>query len=470
MYRRITAILLIIIILILITMLSSCNSGNEKTIGENIVKDSNDKIQLWYYIYKDDMLSSNIILEIVSYAKSFCAKNKIPLEVFAYDDEILAHKDYIFKRNLAAANGNMIIIEDKNDLTDLAKHHADYTKLENYDKLIDGYKNRYVIPMGVNYLVGTLKNEILQYYNVTPSDKLIMYTEYLNIKQEMKKKGAKFLLNYGEFHQLIDYYLYLNEVLFIDDGTDIFSNNSEIEALIKEIAIEVYDDILLYYNTDFKTINENFNYGFDIIDNNSEMSISAKHAGGIDYFIDPRYMEELDKKTFYIDPFTRMHTPNFFMHKKITNGRIYELANYLISEDIYSRYEELDRKLYDNFCHVDYMPVFKIDKIKELLHLNEDLEFVNKLNTTSQEVIDLINNVYEVHVKDEEKSKEAADSFFFDDQARRINHYVKLIVLDIVERLADGDKLEKYDPNNVEINKIMDDKIKELILEYNIRN
>lgn len=113
----------------------------------------NDTIQLWYYTSYDE-ISANAIFKVVDRAKEFCSGYNIPLEVYNYGVYVLSHEDYILKRNLAALNGNMIIIEDINSMRDLTKHHADYAKFDNYNKLLNSYKDRFCIPFDIlNYLV-----------------------------------------------------------------------------------------------------------------------------------------------------------------------------------------------------------------------------------------------------------------------------------------------------------------------------
>lgn len=45
----------------------------------------------------------------------------------------------------------MIVIDDVRDMYDLKGANADYKKLENYNNLLSGYKDRFCIPLGVAY-------------------------------------------------------------------------------------------------------------------------------------------------------------------------------------------------------------------------------------------------------------------------------------------------------------------------------
>ena len=197
------SIKIIIIVLILITLLTtliSCKSIN----------DDNAVIQIWYYDYAAHMPMnwySLALSQVIASAKTFCEKNEIPYEIVAYDEKTLTYNDYLLKRNIAASQGNMIIIEDARYLTDIAKHHADYSKLDNYSNLLNMYKDKYSIPLGVNYHVGIINNKVINYYGISTDKPLITYVDYLELKQEMKEKGAKFKFNQKEFSQMIEYHL-----------------------------------------------------------------------------------------------------------------------------------------------------------------------------------------------------------------------------------------------------------------------
>lgn len=247
-------IFIIVMILITSILLSSCiNGDNSKS---NSTTFNNDKIQIWYYAYQDTQVSEDIS-KILEKAKVFCDENNIPLEVFKYDANILSQEDYKLKRNVSAATGNAIIIEDIDSMRDLSEQHADYSKISNYNNLINSYKNKFCIPFGTSPFVMFINNEAMQFYGINPEKKLITYTEYLKIKQDMKERGAKFELNYTEFGQLINYYLNKHGLLFMDGKNEIMGNNEILKSTLKNIIIEVYNDICLYYDVNINMLNDN---------------------------------------------------------------------------------------------------------------------------------------------------------------------------------------------------------------------
>ncbi len=448
-------IILIFIIMSFLTLLSCKNNVNN----------SKDIIQLWYY--DDKSFASRAAEEIIRSAKAFCEQNNIPIEVVHYDDSIISHSDYVFKRNLAAGKGNMIILGYPRDIEDLANQHADYSKLVNYDKLLDGFKDRFCIPLGTNYILKYLKNDILQYYNI-PNDKtIITYSEYLNIKQEMKKAGARFSFCGQEFRELRDYYLNKNGAFFIDEKSELLKGD-KLKEIIKKVSLEVYEDILMYYDINlqgFEPIPNEYNVvRRNIFDEKSGLNLLDVNKYNSFYeFTKPELYnlsEDVEGTTLCIDPTIGCSTPNFFMYKKITNDKIYDLANFIIKEEtyVYLRMNAL------------YLPTFKIDKSRKTLKLNEELELDEKYDVIIKKR-EIINNIYKLYIKDEEKSKELANyHYYFSNYNDYINQCIEDIVKEIAKSLSsDGKTLEIYDENNTNINKLIDDKINELILNLSVK-
>lgn len=256
--------ILIFIIMSFLTLISCKNNANNNT----------DVIQIWYY--DNGSFESKITEEIVRSAKLFCEQNNISIEIIHNDGDTISHSDYVFKRNLAANNGNVIILGDPRDMEDLANQHADYSKLENYDKLLDGFKDRFCIPLGANYILKYLKNDILQYYNLPIDKSIITYTEYINIKQEMKKSGARFSFCGQEFRELRDYYLIKNGAFFIDEKSELLKGD-KLKEIMKKVSLEVYEDILMYYDIDlqgFEPIPGEYNVvRLNIFDENSGLNL-----------------------------------------------------------------------------------------------------------------------------------------------------------------------------------------------------
>lgn len=477
-------ILLIVLITILLITLSSCvktnnnglsvnNNGSQvdNDIIDSTTKDSKDKIQLWYYVDAENSAFSQYADRIADSAKEFCEANNIPLEIVKYDFNTLTLKDYIVKRNIAAVSGNMITIEQVANLFDIAKQHADYSKLNNYNNLLSGYKNRFCIPLGVDYRTRYINNEAMQYYSINFDKPLVSYIDYLNIKQDMKIKGATFELNRREFFQLIDYYMYKNDLLFLNEENDALNDSNKFKEKLNKIIRAVCDDILLYGNNNLVKALDPSVSNSQIYDINSGFILEEKsnsgHGNLVNHYLN---RDDLLNKTLYIFPYNTTMSPNFYMYKKITNGKIYDLANHIVSEETYIYMSEMT--FGDQITFVtDLTPVFKIEKAKEVLKLNDDLEFIgeDEINPKTREIL---NATYQILFKDEEKSREVSNAHFFNfDIYNKIKFFIYNRVHNIAEKLS-GDELslENFDSNNEEINKMLNEEIENYVTNFIIHN
>lgn len=457
-------IVFFILILITIISLSSCFNGNK-------VLYNNDRIQLWYYAEFDAHSETNI-LKIVNKVQEFCDKNGLTLEVFKYDSKILSQDDYKLKRNISAAMGNMIIIEDISSLRDLSDQHADYTKISNYNTLLNAYKDRFCIPFGTLRHAMYIENDAMQYYGIKSGRRLITYTEYLNIKQKMKERGARFKFNYKEFNQIIHYYQHSNGLLFVDEESEIINDKDLFKKAIKKAITEVYNDIFLNHNFDI----EYMNYSKEdplketIYDETSSLILqeSSRIDGELNNFYRhimndsnlQRNVKDIPNKTYFINPLgIHYYSINFFMYKKITNDKMYDLLNYIINEETYRLVNT-----HNDGTTIEYVPIFNTDNTKELLNINDNFEFIGKQYISPREIKEIRevkSNFYEMIFQDGAEAKEIADYHFFNKSYQwQIENFIRERVKEIINYFYDRDiSLNIIDIENEEVNKIIDEKI-----------
>ena len=454
-------IIVIILILMLVFLSTSCiNKAN----------DENATIQIWSYDFENASAYSDAITAILSNAKIFCDKNGIPLDIIRYNEKDISQDDYILKRNAAAANGNLIIIEDANYINDLAKQHADYTKLDNYNKLLDVYKDRFCIPLGVGHLVKYKYNDAINYYNISTDKPLITYDEYLEIKQQMKEKGANFKLNYWEFQQLVDYFLIKNNLKYINEDSEILKDNNNFEKSLKNAIIELCDDFKLYnnniLNADIRytdSNNSSFNKNdYTIYDKNSDLTL-CDFPGSylLTYYSSYATSDSILDRTFVMDP-DAFISPCFFMYKKITNDKIYDLANYIVSENSYMSVVGVKGYYF-------YSPVFNEKKTKEIFELNDNWQYEGTYKTRTEQggsdvekkMYALYNEIYEMLVRNDEKSNLLASYYFTN---KEYSNKIYDFIADIIIELSNRD----YDYKNEETNKMIDNKIDEFITNFNV--
>lgn len=446
-----------ILIVILIFLCVSCNEGSNS---------DNATIQVWSYDFINAEAYSKALANTLSNIKFFCEKNEIPLEIMRYSEKDISYDDYVLKRNTAVSNGNAIIIEDARYINDLAKHHADYTKLENYDNLLGVYKDKFCIPLGIGHSVLYRYNDAINFYDINTDNPLITYNEYLKIKQQMKEKGARFTLSYLEFKELIDYFLIKNNIKFINEESEILKQSSDFKESLKNAIIELCDDFKLYNN---KILSDNLKYNestiisynkndYTIYDENSQLILCDNLESSFITYRGSYVDNSILDKIFVIDPDVFI-SPSFFMYKKITNDKIYDLANYIVSESSY---------FYVAGLGPYYAPVFNGEKTRKMFYLNDDWQYEGEFKAKAEKGGDvdkrtyaLFSEIYEVIARNEDKSN-LLTSYYYTN--REYSEVIHNLIADTIIELSN----KSYDYKNEDINKMIDDKIDEFVTNFNI--
>lgn len=443
--------LIIFIIAILFTFMSC-----------NYKKNNNAEIQLWYYDYGYQTLYYEDTMNLITNIKLFCDKNKIPLKVNKYSKNTLSYNDYVLKRNLAAMNGNMIIIEDLKYMWDLSEHHADYSKLENYDNLIDSYKGRFCIPIGIDQGTGMIERSILDYYSIELSKSIITYNEYLEIKNQMKDKGAKFYLNRLEFNEIIDYYRTKHDLMYVNVTNEIFNNLDKLKIALKSSIIGICDDYIKY-NESKLDLNELYNPKYtNVYDVNSELKVYFRPGIWIPLSNYKLYIQ--DNELIYngislVYSSKSSISPCFFMHEKITNDRTWDVANFIVSESSYKTISG---------WHHKYLPTFKSKKVRDILELDEEFNYNGPYKIAAEQgeeksikISKHINEISEMVIKNKETTDLIAD-YCFNNNDYSNNNYI--FIANIVEELS---KIN-FDYKNEEASKMLDTEIDKFINNFNI--
>jgi hypothetical protein len=462
--------ILALLLLQMLCILSSCGG---------VKQDDNAAIQIWHYHSSDRYHCFPD--EIIESAKEYCEKSNIPLEINIIDKNSLNYKDYILKRNLAAASGNMIVVDDPKLLVGIAKQHADYTKLDSYNKLLDAYKGRSCIQLGVYHRMFCINKDAMKHYDIDLSDKsVITYYDYLKIKQEMKTKGANFNFNLREYYEVIYYYLNLNGLAFIDIEEEVL-NNKQFKDKFKKTIIEICNEFKTkdYSQIDIKQLGEIIMQEMPIFDNSSGIALSDKPYSVPGCLINPyKYYEifsglglDVANINFVVDPFIVDYSPSIYIYKTVTNNKIYELADYIASDTNYIKANQTSKFSL-------YVPSFDTENVRNSLYLDENWKFVGNDSYTviSESKKKLADGAFETFVKDKEKSKEVADYLFNDsynyfDRNDKLNIFINTTIDEIAKKLsADKISLEKFNSSDEEINKFLDEKIDEFIYNFRVQN
>ena len=425
MLKRVIAIILIIMFVFL------CTSCNKKT------NDENATIQLWCYNDKNNFIYSNALASILSNAKYFCEKNNIPLEIVSYDNNTISYDDYILKRNIAAASGNMIIIDDIRYLQGLEKEHADYSKLENYENLFSVYKNKFCIPLGIPYDGLRINNEAIKYYGIHTDEAIMTYNEYLEIKQQMKSNGARFKMNEGELSDTIHHFLIKNGLIMIEEN-NINIDKIKFKESLKDAITDICDDLILYNNAyldvdEIKFQDISFDGEHTIYDENSKLTLLDGNSTTTEYitrFSVLEGYESIEDIKIVIHPRYIGRFPSFYMYKKITNDKIYDLANSIVNDTTY-----INISGWDSGTERIATPVLDTVKTREMFGVDKNWECNNtyklKADNGQEKYIKLcnvINSMFEILFKDESKSKLIASYYFNYNQYKNAYGYMPEVI------------------------------------------
>lgn len=482
MKRKIISSILVLIILMLLSILStSCTKKvKNKTSTDNSenddTKNSTDKIQLWYYDFLDAGVYTDAITQIVFRVKRYCNENKIPIEFIRFSEEELSHEDYIFKRNLAAINGNMIAIDDSRFLHGIATQHADYSKIDSYANVLNAYKDRFCIPLAVGYQGFLIENKILEHYGINTSNNVLTYVAYLNLKQRMKENGARFELNRAEYIESIKYHLDRNDLLCINDDSEFIGNKSKFKEMIKKTSLDLINDILQYNDgtLDMEILSKESSFhNFRMHDLTSKLDlwrINKSRYGIMSYFRLELDLDDKDSNTLVVYDDEIFYSPCLYIHQKVTNDSIYDLANHLVNEDI------IKVITIDISGTPFYTPVFATDSTRRYLNADENWKFQGK---TKEKAKEIMNDVYEIISRDDEELSQMADSYLSNNDFKRlIIEFIENLVIDIGRELSETQQgnnssilsLKNYNPNDKEIKDLIDKKIDEFLNNFYMHN
>lgn len=314
-------------------------------------KNENNAVEIWWYEYEGEYLYNRLIRRVVDVIvfNSFNFHGITVKEVkYSYKD--MTYDDYVFKRNIALSTRNALTIDDSKNLYSLRNYHDDYNKVENYseDNFVDMFKGKYCIPMGIYSQCVLINREIFDYYNIEiNNNKLYTYSEFLELRQELKKDGARFALNRQDYFYTIDYYIDKNRL----NSSDLFNSfdigENEYRQALKKTIIEINNDFNNYYNDKInfnillgneyeQSVEFNENEIYDTTSAQVLMSTRAVHP-----FYDSDYNRATgdfsNKIPVLLDSYYTSKTlksPCIFIYNKEHDESLYKIASELLT-DIY---------------------------------------------------------------------------------------------------------------------------------------
>jgi len=222
------------------------------------------------------------------------------------------------------------------------------------------------------------------------------------------------------------------------------------------------DDFILF-NDSLLNVDSVQNYSKNnsiIYDENSELTLYDNT--GNTYFITSysdfvNLGESILNKTLVISPKSTFMSPCFYMYKEITNNKIYDLANYIVSETSY---------LYvsDRFHY--FSPVFDAERTKKLLEVDDNWKYdgkfykhVDRGSTQYLTTINRVNEMYNLLYKSGNVSKQNSDYYF-------TNENYNFAIIEEIQKLVEMLISENMDLNDSKVDKILDKKINEFIMNF----
>ncbi len=449
-------------LLLIITMsilLTSCNTA----------KSDNDTIQVWWYEYKDSEYYNDAVTSVATKILAYCKINDIPVEIVKYNEKKITYEDYELKRNTAMMTGNVIVLDDARKLADIADQHYDYSKLEKYNLLIDLYKDRYCIPLGVGYKTLSFPNELFDYYGIDFGKSIITYYEYLEARHKIKDNGAEFLFSKLEYDELLDYYLMKNGLYNISGKSKIIDNEKNFHTAVKNTVIGVYNDIKNYYGLDIdKSVLENSNQSvMSAYDANSKMELfnNTIIAHATNYYQFYPYSEEDNDRTYMLMPKYTALSPCIYIHKNVTNEKVLDIVNHLIDISIYRIlvYIVMDGQVIEAPY---FSPTFDTPEIRRYAEVDDNWKYngkfykhVDRGSTQYLTTINRVNEMYNLLYKSGNVSKQNSDYYF-------TNENYNFAIIEEIQKLVEMLISENMDLNDSKVDKILDKKINEFIMNF----
>lgn len=318
-------------------------------------------VNIWYYEYEFNP-NGGIIEKAIEYMDRFAEINDINIEVSKYSYKDMSFDDYVLKRNLAIEHGDAdILLDHIVSLYRIRKYADDYSKLENYENIIESFREGYCIPISYVMPAIFVKNEVLDIYGVK-TDRIISLINYYEMKQEMKENGARFKLIETELYELIDYYVLKNNLkIYSDNG--IFTVDKD---LMINTFNEIYNDIDKYYEED--EVGGNWVDDYLIYDINSNKTLAYDRV--LPALNVNEYRGEPIIKDYTIalidEEYSLSHWNKFpqcvFINKNSTNENLFKVAGSLFSDGFqYLNYFSYGKGIVTNTDYVMEHMGFELD-------------------------------------------------------------------------------------------------------------
>lgn len=411
-------IVLIFIFIIFIVSISGCknDNSNNKELNEDSLPDgydtSEEVIHIWKYVGTNNGENTSKLIPLIEY---YCKTNNIPYQLHCYYENEITFEDYELKRNLNLNNPNTIVFGGTPEFNSkISSEHADYNKIQEYANIADSCKQLPIIPISYMYDINLLNKKLLDYYSIQYDKEIVLFDDYYEILNQLINSGAKFNITWQYFYLDTTYLCKKNNLfLNIDDTSEKIDDNyiNSFKSVVKEL-LKRGNDLNIFESTES-------GFEYDLIDENTNMKLFVGKNSSSDthlYYM-PDYngnnnnylVQDISDTLIYFVP--RYIEYAIYIGENVTNEKIYDIANYMMSSDFLSQYtfgnymlkNDNENNLYKpsvtsdtayneqvlEYCNNNANAIKNIDKI-----LNENI--LNG-NISSESVKTLINNTYKIN-------------------------------------------------------------------------
>ncbi len=447
--------LICIFILLFVLMIFLGNIKNKNEINT---------VEIWWYEYENEQAYNSIISNIVNVIVYNSNAKGISTKEVKYSYKDIPYSDYVFKRNIALSTKNAFTIDDSKSLYSLQKYHDDYNKIENYtkDNYFDIFKGKYCVPMGVYSECVLVNKDIFDYYDIdVSSNKLYIYSEFLDLRQRLKEEGARFRLSKQEYYYTIDYYIDKNKLNSADLLNPHDMAEEEYRQLLKKTILEIYNDFNSYYN-------EKFNYDM-LMGNNDEVSVemndneiydtTSKQVLMSTYAIFPFNTVDYNKASsdfsnkipVLIDNYyarCKLKTPCIFIYRRNHDENVYKIASELLTDAYYNIMSPPNNYGGNN---IYYLPALRSPIITKKLGVDDN--FINNTYMANfaklgykkiAEQVNLMNTVTSNIMSDAKSQEQHITSF---SRGGSIEYLYEFIIEELNNLLDGGENTEKLNNN-----------------------
>lgn len=409
------------------------------------------QINVWQYKYSDTGVYGETADLLIEEMKHYATENSINLGITSFSSEELTYDDYILKRNTAIATGKAdIIIDCFYNFYPIRQYGGDYSKLDTYENIFEGFRGGYCIPVGIEMRAVAINNDVLKHYGVE-SDSVITFKEYYELKEKLKQAGAKFAATEDEKRELVDYYIYKNQLSIIKDNNKYTVDKELLIRTFDEIygeyikindeIVNVEDDIIFEKQTGYIFKNSEQNTPWlkvlNIINHSSELDF-----GGINHSIeneDGNYdcTMVIEENYGY-----RQFFPCVMVNKNTKSEKAYKIAGILFGD-------EVQQKLHDSY----YGVVTDTEKIRQTVEVDSNWKCIRK-NSKFNQLYDMKEKGYSI-LRNNDQS-----SFF---ETGTFDGLLKYFIIDEVNK-----KIKESDTyNDSSFEKSAEDFIINLNVKYN---